>query len=373
MNQLSKIVDSLRFPLIILVVFIHCSGHYSYTMSDIEWNDFGSTELFVLFRYIVIDIICRIAVPCFFIFSGYYFFYNIKKFDFSVYKQKIKKRVKSLLIPYLLWNMIQFLISACLVIKSTWNSGVFHTLTKLYNDFGGILGIFWNGNVSTTNINFLGLVDGRTAPADMPLWFLRDLIAVSLLSPIIYKIIKIMGGYWVMVLLLVNILHLWPWIPGLSIDALCYFSLGTYLSVEQIDIIKYVQKYQKFIVIIVIILFPILIINHKQAPFTLHPLFIISTIALMISLLSSSSKNTQRLKDDLCKLKPTVFFIYAIHFTPIVAFLPPLFERYYTLDNLFLNILLSFSIPLSCVLLSLIFYRMTQVISARALNFLIGK
>lgn len=54
----------------------------------------------------------QIAVPGFFIMSGYLFFRNIdvQKDPVSVTAEKIRRRGKTLLLPYLLWNAIYFVI-----------------------------------------------------------------------------------------------------------------------------------------------------------------------------------------------------------------------------------------------------------------------
>ena len=52
----------------------------------------------------------RIAVPMFFFISGYYAFYKKDWSQRSIWTVELKKRVKTLLIPYLLWNSIYLVI-----------------------------------------------------------------------------------------------------------------------------------------------------------------------------------------------------------------------------------------------------------------------
>ena len=49
-----------------------------------------------------------VAVPVFFIISGYFFFYQTKVFGKETYFKKLKKRIRTLLIPYFLWNLVSF-------------------------------------------------------------------------------------------------------------------------------------------------------------------------------------------------------------------------------------------------------------------------
>ena len=56
--------------------------------------------------YFIQEAICRSAVPVFFIISGYLFFQNITEFKKEAYSSKVKSRIRTLFIPYLLWNLI---------------------------------------------------------------------------------------------------------------------------------------------------------------------------------------------------------------------------------------------------------------------------
>ena len=107
-NQLlSQVISWLRFPLILLVVFIHCPG-----LPDLcPWIPITSVHdcmlnIYNVSRSLVNPGLTRIAVPMFFIISGYLFFANIKTLDKEAYTRKISSRIKSLLLPYLAWNTL---------------------------------------------------------------------------------------------------------------------------------------------------------------------------------------------------------------------------------------------------------------------------
>ena len=68
-----------------------------------------------------IQSISRIAVPCFFVIAGYLFFMG---WDFSwmFFSQKLRKRTMSVLLPYLVWNVIgycTYLFGTCISSKVT--------------------------------------------------------------------------------------------------------------------------------------------------------------------------------------------------------------------------------------------------------------
>ena len=105
----SRTIRFLRFPLIVAVVLIHTR------LDHVVVNGHLLTEtarfpVFALCQHIVSTEIARIAVPLFYFMSGYLFFYRSTPFSLAVYGQKIKKRVHSLLVPYLFWNAAVFLL-----------------------------------------------------------------------------------------------------------------------------------------------------------------------------------------------------------------------------------------------------------------------
>lgn len=90
-QHISKTINLLRFPLMLLVVCMHFSGGGdNTTLLYCNLMQFGL-------------IYFSTAVPIYFAISGYLFW---KGNDLFQYKNKIQKRVYSLIIPYLLWNLL---------------------------------------------------------------------------------------------------------------------------------------------------------------------------------------------------------------------------------------------------------------------------
>ncbi|MBO8440458.1 MAG: acyltransferase family protein, partial [bacterium] len=148
----SKIIAGIRFPLICGIVLIHlrimeCSGVY---MGNINWY------IFRLFS----DILGRISVPLFAIISGYLFFVNVRKYDWIAYKQKLYRRLKSILLPYVLWNLLFYLVYVIYLVSTG-------RLVERYTD----------GNLFDIVDIFLWGSTGK--PIDYPLWFMRDLFLLA--------------------------------------------------------------------------------------------------------------------------------------------------------------------------------------------------
>ena len=88
----SKTIDSLRFPLALMVVFIH---------QEEQFIEHTTNTLDVVFNFsysFLSHTITAISVPLFFLFSGYLYFYKIEKFDKGVYFSKTRKRVNSTIV-----------------------------------------------------------------------------------------------------------------------------------------------------------------------------------------------------------------------------------------------------------------------------------
>lgn len=86
-------IQQIRGILIVLVIMIH-----SISVSSINAENY----LLIFLRTI-----CNMAVPIFLFLSGYFF--NVKKNNDS--NEYIKKKIKRLLLPLLIWNIVYFIIS----------------------------------------------------------------------------------------------------------------------------------------------------------------------------------------------------------------------------------------------------------------------
>lgn len=73
----SQVIDWLRFPLIIGVVFIHSFGNYPYDLQIMHSDPFSGVSIFNWIRICLSNVITHISVPAFYLISGYLFFYNL--------------------------------------------------------------------------------------------------------------------------------------------------------------------------------------------------------------------------------------------------------------------------------------------------------
>lgn len=235
-NSISDVISMLRFPLAVFVVFIHIEGYYFHF-------DIGQPTY--LITHFISNIISKVAVPTFFFISGFLFFMNVSKFDNNVYKKKIKSRISSLLVPYILWNTISFLIF--LLSTHILGYNVFHRNIQLSSNIIKNLIKVYGYTYSWGWNNLLGLHISHYSPIDGPLWFIRDLMLFVVVTPIIYWLVKKIKWIIVLFLLVSMVLIEHPTLSGFF-----FFTLGCYFSISKIDPLR-IYSENKFLLLIVLI------------------------------------------------------------------------------------------------------------------------
>ncbi len=178
----SKTIDALRFPCALLVVFIH-------VFSSIGGYNIGSRGLYDTTRVLISQGIARLAVPVFLLTAGYLFFQGLEVWEWGSYALKLKKRIRALFIPYILWNLISVIFCFTIILIK---GGGYNDISVFLTERGGVL-CFWNCGrfESSPLINVLGWeMWDRAFPIDYPLWFVRDLMILNILAPVIYFAVK---------------------------------------------------------------------------------------------------------------------------------------------------------------------------------------
>ena len=167
--KFTETISWIRFPLALLVVLLHSKAEIVGYGADLD-----SMPVLSFFTTLFTGLLSRIAVPAFFFISGYLFFINMKIWSWTQFADKLYRRVYTLLIPYLSWNALVLLLY---FIVQTFKPDLFNSSHKLISDYGPveILMSFWDykGN----------------QPICYQLWFVRDLIIMLLITPLIYALI----------------------------------------------------------------------------------------------------------------------------------------------------------------------------------------
>ena len=255
-NKLTKAqsdtINLIRFPMALLVVLIHTDVYYQTWQADV--NLLSGEGVCFLFGYIL-QFIAGIAVPTFFMISGFLFFANFREFSCDGYKKKMKSRFKTLIVPYVLWNIVVFAakivgkIAQMYYIGESWSF-----VTDFISDTSWHF--IWDINRwGDVNRPWLWWTTYQTSPIDVPLWFLRDLIVVTVFSPLIYLMIKRLKIFAVLIFFVAYVMSFWVVWHGFGVAAFFYFTLGTYFAINGKNIVVFCSRYSKLIIAVVIIFF----------------------------------------------------------------------------------------------------------------------
>ncbi|MDE5762754.1 MAG: acyltransferase [Bacteroidales bacterium] len=236
------------------------------------------------------------------LFTGFLFFRS--GFSARIYGKNLKRRVKSLLVPYLFWNLVV----------------VGYYLLLQYR-------VLWHGEIPDSKlITEYTLHDWKTVfwnePIARQFWFIRNLMIFSVLSPLIYLVIrylKIVG------LILIAL----PWLLGKQVCLginheaefymfLFFFSAGAWLALRKENFVLRMMPLWGWtgILFLLIIIFrvyryvaglpPMMLVDKLGVCFS-----VVFFIALTGKLISSGKL---KVNVPLCQ---SSFFIFAAHFITI--------------------------------------------------------
>ena len=193
-GQRYPFIDLLKLILTVGIVFRHAE------LVGLQ----GRSETFDLLSRGMM-LITEVCVPLFFVLSGFLYFRNVPKNpDVEFFWKKTRSRVFTLLIPYLIANVIAFV---CYWLAQRFAPGMMSGYFG--DDWRNPLFIFWTG------------------PVNMSLWFIRDLIIACLVAPLIWILVRYTRIWGVLAMGAV-----WIWIGGSPLYNV-WFTIGAWAAVCQ--------------------------------------------------------------------------------------------------------------------------------------------
>ena len=307
--------------------------------------------------YFISQGIARIAVPIFFIISGYLYFLSYKNTR-EKYMTKTKKRIRTLILPYLL---ISFLTLLCYTF----------VLDPLFGSYiNKMANILYDPILDTLKKIFIN-------PLPYQLWFLRDLILLTFLSPFIYVFIKYLKFYFILILIFL-------WFPLTSFDffifsneSILFFSLGAYLSTKQNIFLKkrkgYTYFFTTFIWLLILIIKSTvnmkLGINNEISDVLQKISIIIGGISVWA--LYDIYINKETPNSFLLSISSYSFFIYLIHEPLLLSTLKKLSNTIIRKSEFFLPFFY-FLNPIITVVSCIIIAKILQRYTPKLYNFITG-
>lgn len=371
-SRRQQALDLLRFPLALVVLTIHTWSSDGFYLQG-DFVDLQNYPFFQEVNYWIDGFLRGQSVPIYFFISGFVFFFGVE-WNRTTYLRKLKNRVKTLLIPYLIWNAVAIALTFIKLVP------LFDGFRAADADFRfsirALSGCFWDNSVGL----FSARIDtqpssGFIYPIDVPLWFLRDLMIVVLCTPLLYRLLKCAGIHAV-----VGLGLLWfatgYWDLGHAnqlMDAFFFFSWGAYLSIRKKDMLEVFGRYFKRS----LWAYPLLALSYILAMhYWPEAAFSIKRLNILTGLLFAYNAAAWLLDRNICKpnafLASSSFFIYATHWFVCNRLLRILFVLARPESDIALLTVYTAATVSTIVLLSGVFYSMKRY-TPRLLKIVTGR
>ena len=374
-----KTINWLRLPLVVFVVVSHCAFLDAWEMIDhisqIDSLRLSGKDLYIIVGFILSYVLPSIVVPCFFLIAGFMFFYRMKEWSRRFYLTRIKRRISSQAVPYILWNVVAVVIvGAFFFIR---RDGSFATWMDELRE-QGILRVFWNYEFFEEHCNIFGNPVPAYYPYNGPLWFMRDLFMLVLLSPAVYYFVRYTKLLGVVVLGICYCTQLWIYTPGFGIEAMFFFSLGAYFSIMGRNMIAELRK--GWLVWLLITLICAVISLYHGTSQGVRQLFVfLYTITGTITIINLASGGIESgwIKTGGAFVKfmfQTSFFIYVSHNILIMTKLPYIFVDFIFPSNSTFFLMVKFlTMPIFCIGICVGLFYVAGKITPKLLKSLMGR
>lgn len=329
----SKVIDFLRFPMIVGIVLLHA---FLGSIKGLEVPNTGLT-IYHTISFFISRVLVSVAVPLYFFISGYLFFYRTS-FSISVYKKKLKSRAMSLLVPYIFWNLVILAAhwGVTLLFSTEMMSGAYK-LVKYYTILD-YLRSFWNINGSM--------------PINGVLWFIRDLMVMVVCSPLVYLAIRYLRWYILFILGCIWMTGYTLAIPQMS--AIFFFTLGAWFSINNRNLIVDFKPFFPIGVIFYLIYAIGIVGTERTGGYT----YVINASILM-GIVAVIALTTHFIENGKWKssifLTGSCFLVYAFHQLTLNFYDRVLFRIFHPVSD-WQFLLIYFSGPILIITLDLLIY-----------------
>lgn len=357
----SQSLDLLRFPLAVVVLVIHTFHTGGLILQGHEFS-VDTYPFFIELNHFIDGFLGGQSVPIYFFISGFVFFLGIELTK-EKYIQKLKNRVKTLLIPYIIWNSLEILL-LILRLLPCFRGYLSYQEVKLNITISGLLSCFWmyNRELSPTPAGTEVYMNALNSvfPINIPLWFVRDLMVVVLFTPLLYWLLK-RTRYYLVLLLGMS----WFFLPYLNLElrhssllaAFFFFSWGAYMSINKKDMLTEFGHFFKSSVF----LYPSLALLYVAFVHYLPDVCTaIKRLNVFVGLFFAYNMAAWLLRKNICKvnsfLASASFFIYVSHILICGRLLKVMFLLIKPDGNFSIFMVYLLSLLVTVVFLLLVFY-----------------
>lgn len=278
--------SDIKLVSMLLVVLIHMSsGTGMSTVAD-----------FVI--WVIAQIVARSAVPCFFVLSAILLYR--KKFKWT---DNIKKKFKTLVIPFVFWNSL-WLVFFWVAQKIPQLDMFFSNPENRVGDFS-----FWDWVDA-----YLAIFE-RSKPFVYPLWFIKDLFVLNLLSHVIKKIADRIPKITLIIVLAMYFCRIN--LRFIETQSILFFLLGYYVVKYNVRIETINQKIRSIHIIeygIAVLLLAILEFFFQSDIYIIHESVIICGVFIMFSKVNIMNHlHSKKQKRVLKYCEAKTFFVFCAH------------------------------------------------------------
>ncbi len=339
-EETSRRITSLRFLLIVFVVFIHNNNTLKSVLSSPEKIIFCPSTFSIWLQLFISDGIARCAVPIFFIFSSYLQF----KKDHS-YGVLVKKRIRSLVIPYFLW------IAGFTVVFFPLMRIVMHFVFPTVLDNPGKIFIY------ETPLEWIHVLLGNyekfpedvvCGPAMVQFWYIRDLFFLVLLSPLIKKAVQFFPLETLFFTSFFFICELRPVI--VQSQALFFYTLGLFWAEDKIDFFALADCFRLKTLFVLFIFCVILKGKLYPSIVSINAFVVFSAIFLILKLSTLICKNEKAFLVTKY-LAGYSFFLFAIHTYPLMGWIKDFWLKFLPMTNGFFCLAEYFGVSLLVIII----------------------
>lgn len=221
MKSFNLSIEYLRFIFAVMVVFIHTYGR-----GGVSGEELVTGGLVDNVQGFFSHTLASVAVPGFFLLSGFLFFTRMQVWSWAKYGQSLRRRAITLLMPFVVWNLLKLItLFIPAVIQYGWEG-----FAQVWDTYSGWR-MWWDGNPDFPS------------PVLLATWFLRDLMVFSLVTPIIHWLVRRMAFLPFAMLMCCSLFDWWPTDKVCSAHHLAFFVLGATFSIKGMDMFRIFSKY----------------------------------------------------------------------------------------------------------------------------------
>jgi len=323
-------LDLLRFPLIVGVVFIHAYE----TSVGFAGGAIGSSQgspVGDFIRNLISQGLARVAVPLFFLISGFLFFRHFSA-TLPAYGAKLRTRLHTLLIPYLFWNLATLAVVA------------------LAQALPASAGFFSGKSLPIASYGPGDYVDALFGIGRMPIayqfWFIRDLMLLVLAAPLVFLGARFQPRLGILLLALGWVLPFWP-LSMPAADAALFFFLGAAVALQGWSLFVLDNHARWLLPAYLALALADAALAQQGVGVYLHSASIVVGMGAALCL-SGPLARSGRLRQWLLYLSGASFFVYAAH-EPVLTIARKLAYKALQPTSTPAVMLLYFAIPLGVI------------------------